>query len=90
MAHTRTLEEMKIVSKFINDLKKKDSEVKDNIGGIYYRYKDEVEDGVWIDPETGFIASFMNCKDDPNDCYSVINWNLNHEPEGGEGENCVG
>ena len=86
MAHTRTLEETKIVNEFIVDVWEKHS-IKEK--GVYYRYTDVEENGVWIDPETGFVASFMNCRDDPNDCYGVINWNLNHEPEGGDGENCA-
>ena len=60
------------------------------VGGTWYRYTDNEEEGVWRDPETGFIASKMNCPEDPNECYGVIPWYLLHEPEGGRGENCVG
>ena len=91
MAHTRTLEEDAIVRGYIQGLKEKSSAWEDALKvGIWYRYKDDQVEGVWQDPETGFIASFMNCRDDPDDCYGVIGWNLNHEPEGGAAENCVG
>ena len=92
MAHTRTKEESDIVHNYIQDTREKSANWKEALKSkrIWYRYRDEEEDGVWKDPETGFIASFMNCRDDPNDCYGVINWNLNHEPEGGAAENCAG
>ena len=90
MAHTRTLEEDDIVRGYIQSLGETSSAWKDVLDvGIWYRYRDDDVGGVWQDPETGFIASFMNCRDDPADCYGVIGWNLVHEPEGGLAENCV-
>ena len=86
MAHSRTLEEGEIVNSYIASEWKKHG-IKEK--GVYYRYTDEEENGLWKDPETGFVASMMNCPDDPDECYGVIQWNLNHEPEGGDGENCA-
>ena len=86
MAHTRTLEETKIVNEaIVNEWNQHGIKEK----GVWYRYTDVKENGVWLDPETGFVASMMNCPDNPDDCYGVIQWNLNHEPEGGDGENCA-
>ena len=53
MAHTRTTEETDIVRNFILNLKDKSSVWKDALGGrIWYRYRDDEEEGVWKDPET--------------------------------------
>ena len=92
MAHTRTMEEDAVVRGFIQKLRDTSANWKEvlSTGLIWYRYLDEEEEGVWKDPETGFIASFMNCPNDPKDCFGVIPWYLVHEPEGGRGENCVG
>ena len=89
MAHTTTLEEDQIVRNFLQDVRDKSSlwyEITDK--NYWYRYRDDEIEGVWDDPVTGFIASFMNCPDDPSECYSVIPWELNHQPEGGPAENC--
>ena len=56
---------------------------------VYIRYTDAEEEGVWKDPETGFIASYEKCPDDPNECYGVIDWETLGEPEGGAAENCA-
>ena len=86
MAHTRTMEESIIVNDFINTVWDK-HDIKPK--GVYYRYTDVAENGVWVDPETGFVASNMKCPDNPDDCDGVIQWSI-HEPEGGDAENCAG
>ena len=92
MAHTRTIEEDTIVRGYLKSLRELSAEWKEVMEGksMWYRYNDNEEEGVWRDFETGFIASYMNCPKDPNNCYGVIPWNLVHEPEGGRGENCAG
>ena len=91
MAHSTTKEEWEIITVFIEELRDKSTNWKEAIdtSSMWFRYRDDEVEGVWKDPETGFIASFMNCKDDPNDCYGVINWELNTQPEGGRAEQCV-
>ena len=92
MSHTQTLEEDTIVRELFENLKESSEKWNSAIDGVHfwYRYTDEEEEGVWRDPETGFIASNMICPDDPSDCYGVMDWNLKHEPEGGRAENCAG
>ena len=90
MAHTTTLEEDQIIRDFVQDVRDKSTawhEVK--YIGFWYRYRDDEVEGVWDDPETGFIGSQQNCPDNPDDCYTIIPWDLNHQPEGGPAENCA-
>ena len=91
MAHTRTSEELTTVMGFIKNLRETSSKWKEVLssGRIWYRYTDEEEEGVWKDPETGFIASFVNCPENPAECFGIIPWKILHDPEGGRAENCA-
>ena len=91
MAHTSSMDEAQIVSNFMQSMRDSSEDWEAILDEYtWYRYTDEEVEGIWADPETGFVASINNCPDDPNDCQSVIDWDSLYQPEGGRFENCVG